>query len=239
MTKLTFNKANLLYLLDSLSKINDSCILHIKEDQAYAVAVSEDASFILWGSISGEFGIETILNLPSLTKLGNALKVAGNENEVTLILNKNNLEYRGGNIKFKYHLYDEGILSKPKTSLEKIQSISYDINIDFTKTFLKGLLKTSSMFSGIGKLYIHTVDGKVTWSLQDKTLTNSDMYAYSGDEVDFELSDFILNLDNLRMITLSAEENLKLNINTSYGIGNLKLINGDVTLNYILSSLVK
>jgi hypothetical protein len=239
MSKLTFNKSNLLYLLDSLSKINDTCIFHIKDDEAYAVSISEDASFILWGSISGDFGIETTLNLPSLTKLLNALKVSGDETDVTLILNKNNLEYRGDKIKFKYHLYDEGILAKPKTSLEKIQSLTYDIDVDFTKSFLKKLLKTSSMFSDVNKLYINTIDGVVTWALQDKTLTNSDTYSFSGDAVDFELDDFILNLDNLRMITLSAEENLQLKINTTYGIGNLSLINGDVSLNYILSSLVK
>jgi len=239
MSKLTFNKSNLLYLLDSLSKINDTCILHIKDDEAYAVSISEDASFILWGSISGEFGIETTLNLPSLKKLINALKVSGDETDVTLILNKNNLEYRGDKIKFKYHLYDDGILTKPKTSLEKIQSLSYNIDVDFTKSFLKNLLKTSSMFSDVNKLYINTINGIVTWALQDKTLTNSDTYSFSGNVVDFELDDFILNLDNLRMITLSAEENLQLKINTTYGIGNLSLINGDVSLNYILSSLVK
>jgi len=239
MSKLTFNKSNLLYLLDSLSKINDTCILHIKDDEAYAVSISEDASFILWGSISGEFGIETTLNLPSLKKLINALKVSGDETDVTLILNKNNLEYRGDKIKFKYHLYDDGILTKPKTSLEKIQSLSYNIDVDFTKSFLKNLLKTSSMFSDVNKLYINTINGIVTWALQDKTLTNSDTYSFSGNAVDFELDDFILNLDNLRMITLSAEENLQLKINTTYGIGNLSLINGDVSLNYILSSLVK
>jgi hypothetical protein len=239
MSKLTFNKSNLLYLLDSLSKINDTCILHIKDDEAYAVSISEDVSFILWGSISGEFGIETTLNLPSLKKLINALKVSGDETDVTLILNKNNLEYRGDKIKFKYHLYDDGILTKPKTSLEKIQSLSYNIDVDFTKSFLKNLLKTSSMFSDVNKLYINTINGIVTWALQDKTLTNSDTYSFSGNAVDFELDDFILNLDNLRMITLSAEENLQLKINTTYGIGNLSLINGDVSLNYILSSLVK
>jgi hypothetical protein len=94
--------------------------------------------------------------------------------DITLILNNNNLEYRGNKIKFKYHLYEDGLIAKTKMSLEKIKSISYDIEFNVSKNFIKNLLKTNSAFSDSNKLYIYTNDGQLYWSLQDKTSSNSD-----------------------------------------------------------------
>lgn len=182
--------------------------------------------------------METTLNLPSLKKLSKALDMTGSE-DVELKINSNNLEYKGKEIKFKYHLHDDGILNKPKLSLEKIKSFQYETEIPIGKAFLTQLLKNSAVFNDTKKLYVFTEDDHLVWSLADKTLTNTDALTIIGEEVDFELETFILNLENLRSISFASETDILFKINSKIGIGSFELNSDDLDLNYIISSLTR
>jgi hypothetical protein len=52
------------------------------------------------------------------------------------------------------------------------------------------------------------------------------------------MDEFILNLDNVRLIDFRTVDSFKFSIN-KLGIGNIQLQNGEVKLNYILSSLLQ
>lgn len=192
----------------------------------------------LWADIKGDFDVTTTLNLPSLKKLSKALDMTGQE-DVELKINSNNLEYKGKEIKFKYHLHDDGILNKPKLSLEKIKSFNFDSELTISKTFLTQLLKNSAVFNDTKKLYVYTEDDKIIWSLEDKTLSNTDALRIVGDDADFELETFILNLENLRSISFADGSDITFKINSKIGIGSFALSSGDLELNYIISSLTK
>lgn len=237
-TKFKLNKPDFLFFLESLSKLSDSAILNIKDGGISALATNLDASLFLWNTMPVEFDDETVLNIPSLSKLKSALALCGSSDSIELTLNRNNLEYRGNSIKFKYHLYEEGVIMKSKTSLEKLQSLKYDVETDFSEKFLKSFLKAASTFSKIKKLHLYTEDDRMMWSLQDDTIANSDVFTLKGNEVDFDLDAFIINLDNIRLLSF-PNDSVKLKINTSLGIGNMELQYGNVALNYIISSLIK
>lgn len=225
--------------LDGLSKISDTSILTVEDDQIYSISSTQDNGMFLWATLKGDFDVTNTLNLPSLKKLSKALEMTGEE-EVTLQIKNNNLEYKGKEIKFKYHLFDDGILNKPKLSLQKIQSFSYDKEFTVGKEFLKNLLKKSSVFNTTSKLYIYTEDDHLVWSLADRALANTDTLTIVGEDVDFEIEDpFILNLDNLRMINFGPEDEIEFRINSKIGIGNFELNSATSNLNYIVSSLTK
>lgn len=239
MQNLEINKANFLFFLDSLSKLNDSAILNLTDGGISAISTNPDASLILLSNMEAEFDDDVVLNIPSISKLQNAIKLCNDDENIKLTINRNNLEYRGKTIKFKYHLYEDGILTKAKMSLQKLQSLTYDIETSFTKAFLKNILKVTSAFSNTNKLYVYTENDYLMWSLQDATVTNSDSFTIKGHQVDFELESFIMNLDNLRIITFPEDTAVEFNINTKLGIGNMVLQYGSVNLNYIISSLIK
>lgn len=239
MTKLKVNKPDFLFFLESLSKLSDSAILNLKDGGISALVANLDASLFLWNTMPVDFDDEAVLNIPSLSKLKSALNLVGVEDTIELVLNRNHLEYRGNSIKFKYHLHEDGVIMKSKTSLEKLQSLKYDVETSFTKGFLKSLLKNAAAFSKIKKLHLYTEDDHLVWALQDTTVTNSDTLTFVGSEVDFDLDPFILNLDNIRLITFGSNADVKLNINTTLGIGKIELQYGNTTLNYIISSLIK
>ena len=241
MTKLLkFNKKDLKNFLEGLSNVSDTSILNIEDDKMFAISSSEDRSMFLWSSLDGDFDTTQVLNIPSVKKLSKSLDlidimVGG---DVEFILNSNNLEYKGSRVKFKYHLYGDGILVAPKLTLSKIKSLQYEYEFEVSKDFLTSLIKQSSIFKDTNKLYIFTEDDKLYWSLGDKTMMNTDVLTVEGGDVDFEMEEFILNLDNIRLLSFGDSKMFKFKI-SKMGIGNINLKNGNVELNYILSSLTK
>ena len=236
-SKIKFNKEDFKNFLDGLSKVSDTSILNVESDRIYAISSSEDRSMFLWSTLEGDYDDPQVLNLPSVKKLSKSLDLTTG-NVVEFTLNSNNLEYKSNKIKFKYHLYSDGILVAPKLTLSKIESLQYDYEFDVEKSFLDMLLKQSSVFKDTNKLYIFTDDDKLYWSLGDKTMMNTDVLTVEGESVDFEMDEFILNLDNIRLLSFGDSKHFTFKIN-KMGIGNITLKNGNVELNYILSSLTK
>ncbi len=234
---LKFNKDDFKIFLEGLSKVSDSTILHVEDDRIYAISSSEDRSLFLWSTLEGDHDDKCVLNLPSVKKLSKALDLVPDK-EVEFTNNSNNLEFRGNSVKFKYHLYGDGILVAPKLTLSKIEALKYEYEFEVERTFLRNLLKNSSIFKDTNKLYIFTEDDKLVWSLGDRTMQNTDVLTIIGDDVDFEMDEFILNLDNVRLISFGESESFTFKIN-KMGIGRITLKNGESELNYIVSSLTK
>jgi hypothetical protein len=236
-SQLKFNKEDLKNFLEGLSKVSDTSILNLDNDEIYAISSSEDRSMFLWSKLEWDGDTKATLNLPSVKKLSKSLDLIG-EKDLEFTLNSNNLEYKGKKIKFKYHLYGDGILVAPKLTLSKIESLKYEYEFEVEKVFLTSLLKQASIFKDTNKLYIFTDNNKLYWSLGDKTMMNTDVLTIEGDDVDFEMDDFIINLDNIQLLSFGDSKVFTLKIN-KMGIGNITLNNGNVELNYILSSLTK
>lgn len=223
-------------MLVSLQKLSDNSIFQIKENSIEAIAASEDNSIYLWASLKGDWENECSLNLPSLGKLAKLLNMIPSD-DVDFILNGNNLEYKDNGLKFKYYLHDDGILTKPKISVEKIKSFNYDVTFEVDPKFLIDLIKKEGIIRS-SKLYIYTENGKLVWSLEDKTMTNSDTLTIIGDDCDEDFDQFIIKTDNLKNIVLSTTP-VVFRFNTKLGVGNIVSTFGNLILNYVASSLVK
>lgn len=157
---------------------------------------------------------------------------------VSFNLTKNALEYKGSAVKFKYHLFDDGILTKPKITIDKISRLTFDESFTLTKSFLRDILKRASTMKDSKKLYIYTEDGNLTFSLCDRTKTNTDTLTIVGEKVDFELDDFILNLDNVRLIEFGSADSALFKINP-IGIGQIEIVSDELELNYIVTSITQ
>lgn len=234
--KLKLDKSSFSSFLDSISKISDSAILNVENDRIYSISSSEDRAMYLWSNLEADNDDVVVLNIPSVSKLKKALNLIP-EDDVEFVLNSNNIEYIGKQVKFKYHLYDDGILVAPKVTLKKIESLKFEHSLDLTKEFLQFIIKQSSIFKDTKKLYIQTEDGKLYWSLEDKRISNTDSLTIEGEDVDFELeTPFIVNLDNLKLITFGACDKFVLKI-SEIGVGNIVLKKDNTELNYVITSL--
>jgi hypothetical protein len=234
MRKICLKRTEFQSLLKSLGKISDSAIFSLTENGIDALTSSDDNSMRIWSHLDGEFE-DLTLNLPSLKKLDKALDMI-KDDDVEFILNSNNLEYRGSKVKFTYHLYDDGILTKPKFSIEKFRSLQFSIEFDFDRKFLTELIKNSTITS-TDKLYIYTEDDHLVWSLSDKATPNSDSLTIIGSEVDFEMNPFIVKVDNVKVLATMSKD-ITLRANKEPSLVNMVAKDGNLTLNYIFSSLV-
>lgn len=184
--------------------------------------------------LEGEYDVKN-LNLPSLKKLSKALDMVSSD-EIKLKLNGNHLEYKDKQLKFKYHLHEEGVITRPKLSLEKIRNFEYSIQFDLDFDFLSDLLQKSSI-TNTKKLYIFTEDDHLVWKIGDEMVPNSDTLSIVGEEVDFELESFIMKIDNLKLLSKVSKTGNIFKINPKLGVGCIITRSGDFEMEYIFASL--
>lgn len=231
------DKSEFLKYIDSVSKINDSAIFEIKPEGITSLVSSADNTLILFSEFATVSDFTTTINVPDIKKLYRVLETI-NENEIELKINANNLEYKGKGVKFKYHLFEEGFLSKPNLNLEKIRNFTFDVKFNITKAVLQQLFKGSTFASETNKVYLYTEDGELKAELTDRARHNTDNFAITIGAADFELKPIPVNFDNIRLMS-SVNTDYNFNINTQYGVVIVDN-NSDITkLKYIISSLTQ
>lgn len=227
------NRPEFKKLLTSLRKLNDSAIFRVKPDGIHALGVSADRSIYLWGCLGGEYPDDLVLNISSLSKLSKLLDMISSEEECTLKVNTNNLEYKGNGLKFKYHLQEDGVITDPKLTPEKIKTLDFSVEFEVDSSFIDGLRKKAAL-SRAKKLYIYPEDGRINWFLGDKSVDNSDNLTIIGEEIDEEFEPYIITVATLQSIELPPTS-IKFRI-SKIGLANIVFPFGDLMLNYILSS---
>ena len=232
------NKQNFSQYLDSVAKINDSAIFDIDTSGISCLVSSIDNTLVLYTEFKEEQDISRSINVPDLKKLHRVVDTI-DESSFELNINNNNLEFRGKNVKFKYHLFEEGFLTKPGLNLQKIKDFDYDINFTVDKSLLQQLFKGSTFASETNKVYFYTEDGKLKAELTDRARHNTDVFAITiADEVDFTLEPLPVNFDNIRLLT-SITSKYEFSINTEYGVVIVDNSNNTTKLKYIISSLTQ
>mgnify|MGYP003134288956 FL=1 len=232
------NKAEFLKLLDAISKINDSgVILDIKEDSVSSLVASIDSTLILCSEYKANLGFTDTINVPDVKKLRNVLDTI-EDNNISLEINANNLQYNGSGVKFKYHLFEEGFITKPNINLDKINSFKFDVEFKLNKNTLQRLFKGSTFASETNKIYFYTEGGKLMAELTDRSRHNTDNFTLSLGKIDIDLKPIPVNLDNIRLLSIINEE-FNVSINTEYGVVVFDIEDKDIKLKYIISALTQ
>jgi hypothetical protein len=228
--------------LTPLSRINNSCSLHLKGDKLTALVATPDASVILnavWKL--NEDNEENKLNIPDINKLIKVLDCI-REEYVSLKINSNNISYNEKGVKFKYHLLEDGILSTPAINIEKVKVLKYDTSFNIAGQDLQSLIKSSTFASETDKLYIRTGEGIVYSELTDKNKSNVDSIeivlspTFSGSEIDNPLA---LSFEIIRIVSCNRFGNVATKINTNLGVLLFELNNDNIELIYVASGLAE
>ena len=232
------NKAEFLKLLDAISKINDSgVILDLQEDKITSLVSSIDSTLILCSEYKTKLDFNSSLNVPDVKKLRNVLDTI-EDTDISLDINSNNLEYKGDSIKFKYHLFEEGFITRPNINLEKINSFKFDVEFKLNKNTLQRLFKGSTFASETNKIYFYTENGNLMAELTDRSRHNTDNFTLSLGKTDIELKPVPVNLDNIRLLSIINEE-FNVSVNTEYGVVVFDIEDKDIKLKYIISDLTQ
>jgi hypothetical protein len=232
------NKSEFLKFLDAISKINDSgVIFDIKEDKITSLVSSIDSTLILYSELNTAVGFENTLNVPDVKKLRNVLDTI-EDNIINLTINPNNIQYNGSGVKFKYHLYEEGFITRPNINLDKISKFTFDVEFTLDRATLQRIFKGSTFASETNKIYFYTENGSLMVELTDRARHNTDNFTIGLGEVDFTLDPIPLNLDNVRLLT-NINDEFVVKVNTEYGVVVFDIEDKDTKLKYIISALTQ
>lgn len=231
------NRQEFIQFIDSFAKISDSFIADLSESKISVVTTTADTTLIAYGEYDCECNSKAHLNIPDSKKLVRVLETV-NQDNIVLSINTNNLEYKGSNVKFKYHLFEDGFLKKPPLSIDRLKSFDTNVSFNLTKQQLQSLIKASTFATETNKLYLYTDNGKLIGELTDKARHNSDSYCVTLAEVDFELSPISINFDNIRLLSLHGNcFNIK--INTKVNVLVIETNHNSVKLSYFITSLTQ
>jgi len=243
--KLTIHKSTLLNkFIIPVSKISDKCIITLSPNHIHTVVTTNEGNPVLYASVNIPCDIENetpiILNIPSVNKFSRILNCI-NSDAIELDINSNNIEYNSLNMKFRYHLLEDGVIENSGVNPEKIKSLEYDSNfiIDHKKT--EDIIKSTTFTSESNKLYFYMKDNKVYAEITDKEIANTDSVSYfitdqfNGTEIKKPM---LIDLEIFKLF-YGIKDDITVKINTKKRIISFNVENSDYVLQYIVSTLIK
>lgn len=234
------NRPEFVKFLDAISKINESAIVNVKESPGLlsCLVSSADNTLILSAELNSvDVNFSGTNNIPDIKKLIRVVDSLSTK-DIVLTVNSNNYEYKGNSVKFKYHLYEDGLLAKPTINIEKIKSFKYDISFSITKDILQSIIKGSTFATETNKVYLFTEDGYLKAELTDRARHNTDALCLDLGKVDFEIKPIPLNLDNIKLLS-TIDNVINVGINTDYGVCVFDIQTSSIKLKYIVTSLTQ
>ena len=117
--------------LSPIGKLTENTVMKVREQELAAVSSSSDGTLIVNCSLPQQNSVSDtlFLNIPDINKLIKVLGCVESE-EIELLYNNNNLEYKSANVGFKYHLLEDGIIDLPSVDINKIQGIDFPFKFD-------------------------------------------------------------------------------------------------------------
>jgi hypothetical protein len=226
--------------LESISIISEACIAKLdnESNNISSIAASTDNTLILYSELRDVASdISTSLNLPDVKKLNRIIDNIPDDS-IELVLENNNIKYKGAALRFTYHLYEDGSLLAPAINIDKIKSFKHDVSFELSRNDLKNIIKGSVFASESNKVYFYTEGGELKCELTDRAKHNTDALSLTLCPADFELAPIPVNLDNVKALNVISET-IKFGVNTEYGVLVVDIEDSDISLKYIITSLTQ
>lgn len=223
-----------------VSKVTNSAVLKLKGSTLSTLISTSDNTVILSSifTLPDQYD-ELTLNIPDLTKLVRILSVI-DKDDLTLDISGNYIAYKSEDIRFKYHLFEDGIIMIPKLSIEKLNNLTFDGKFNLSYPDIINLIKGSSVATDTNKIYLTFKDGTVTGELTDKTRPNVDSYglkissSYSGPQL---ATPTPLNFEIFRIISSMKFKELNCSFSTKIGVFVFDTTLTNAQIKFVVSAL--
>ena len=244
MTLQITNRSNFINdFLTPLSKINNTCILKVDKDRIFSLISATDNTVVVYGKYEIQTDVEDsiCLNIPDLMRLIKILYCINTE-EIDLEIHSNHIKYTSPDIRFTYHLLEDGILTLPPLSVEKIKNLSFSTSFKAPYSSFVDLIKGSTFALNISKVYFFTKDGAMYVELTDKQTSNVDSMCiklcnkYTGTDINDPLP---VGLETVRTFVGSKCDFISGKINPELNVMSFEINNNNTHITYIVSGLIK
>lgn len=214
--------------LSPISKMSESACVSVHADRIQTVVNSPDSSLILYATRempnkSVEQDSPLTLNIPNVNKFINLLSCVADD-DIAVTYDQNKIVCSSGELKFQYHLLDDGILKIPSINIQKIKALEFDTSFFLTKDNLTSLMRASTFATDTDKLYVYTDGSNVIGELTDKQQMNVDSFrqpismSYTGNSITSPLA---INFELIRVISslrINQECRITVHVNNSNSV---------------------
>jgi len=226
--------------LSPLNKINENVIVQRhknRDNELVSLISSSDGTLILYCTYKLEYSIDDInLSIPDIGKFVKVLNCVQSDS-INLVYDTNCLIYKSDDIKFKYHLLEDGILTSPPVNIEKIKSLDFNFSFKITYDVIINLLKGSTFTVDTNKIYFYLENDCLYGQLTDKQKHNIDSYtqlltkSYKGD-----LSEPLpLSFEVIRTLSSIRFDSVNVSVNTENNVFVFDISDDSYKLSYIAS----
>jgi hypothetical protein len=229
--------------LSLLSKVCDNVCLKVDKDKIYSITSSNDNTIVIFSTFKQDNtdNNEYNLNIPDISRMMRILGCVSADN-IELDVDSNCIQYKSPEMRFKYHLLEDGIITVPAVSIEKIKKLEFKYSFDITKSDVLSLIKGSSLVTDVDKLYFSVENSHVFAEITDKESSNTDSFShrvaseYAGDG---EFNQMSINFEILRIISGLRFDKIKVRINTDVNVLLFETAIDKVKHNFICTTYVR
>lgn len=232
------------HIFSPVGKITDSCELVFSGNKIHTTAYHKPSNTVL--CVECESVCENVgtICIGDVNRLINIINSKGDsESIIRLKVVENYLLYESNSLKFKYHLKDSNYSEKIPFSKDKIDSLDYDVNFEFSIEDLSSVLRSNSFVPTTNKFYFYIKDKKVHVDITDYDVPNMDYYTLVFDkEVNTQFNKpFGINMTSIRHLAGNMFQNYKgyMRLNTKIGYFCYNIVGKDFNIRSMSSRVTK
>lgn len=229
--------------LSLICKVCDGACIKIDKDKIFSLTCSGDNTIVIFSTYKQPNDVENTLslNIPDLNRLSRTLSCI-RQDDVTLHVDSNCIKYKSPDVRFTYHLLEEGILAVPAVSIDKIKKLDFKYTFQVEKDSILSLIKGSSLVTDVDKLYFYVEDGSVYAEITDKETCNTDSYTQ---KISTQLSgpgsfdQMSISFEILRIMSSLKFNNITIKVNTDVNVLLFEVEIENVKHNFICTTYVR
>ena len=229
--------------LNPLSRVNEACVIKINGTGLTCLTNAADGTLILYCNYPLDLNVEeeVTLNIPDIGRLVKIINCIETDS-IDLDISSNSLSYDSSDIRFKYHLLEDGIISAPAINIDKLKAIEYNTAFELQQESLINLIKSSSFASETNKIYFYTKDDAVYGELTDHQKHNSDSvtrcisHKFNGDKISNPIP---VPFDTMRIIANNRMQALTVLVNLDLSVLIFDVNINNIKNKYVVTGLVQ
>lgn len=228
--------------LHCITKVTEDCIIEIDDSLIHCLCCTSDGTLIQLVRYKNNNGFKQTLNVPDVKRLHKIINCVSNDQHVELNIDSNSISYKSPTTRFKFYLLEDGILTTPAVSVEKIKSLEFDLTFDIPYNKIIELIKGSTFSNETEKMYLYTDENNYLYGeLTDREKPNVDSFSIKlvDDPLESVVPPTAFNFENIRIISGTRSESLSCSINTSLGVMKVNTTSDTCKITYLVSALLK
>jgi len=228
--------------LTPISKIANSAVVVGNDNLFTSILATSDNTILVNLTYTNKSKIDSCtLNIPDVPKLIRVLSVIDQENDsLKFDINTNSISFKSETSRFKFHLFEDGIIPTPKVTFDKLNNLNFDGSFTVSYSSLVNLVKGSTIATDSNKVYLTFDKNYVFCDLTDKSRPNVDSYGlritddYSGPQIAIPTA---LSFETFRILSSMRFKDLVCKFCSSKGIFLLEARPTNCIIKFVISAL--